>query len=293
MKEDKRLKRKVRSSYLVSTISISLVLYLVGVVGYLIYTVFGVTNSLEQSITATVELLEGVGEGQREGIRAQIAASPVVGKVEFLSGESKAQDEEFRALFGENFEEVLTSNPFLDSFEVQLLASSSEPELLEAFVERVEMIEGVESVYYPAMLVERVHATLSIIETVLILFGLTLLFISLILLNNTIRLAVYSRRYIINTMKLVGATRWFIMRPLVWSGVKSGFGAGVVASLLFLLSLYALGSTLPELMTMGDIHLIGIIIGIIILAGVIISLIFTIFAAGKFVNMKSNKIYLY
>ncbi len=293
MKEDKRLKRKVRSSYLVSTISISLVLYLVGIVGYLIYTVFGVTSSLEQSITATVELLEDVGEGQREGIRAQIAASPMVGAVEFLSRESKAQDEEFRTLFGENFEEVLTSNPFLDSFEVQLLASSSQAELLEAFVERVENIKGVESVYYPAMLVERVHATLTIIETVLILFGLTLLFISLILLNNTIRLAVYSRRYIINTMKLVGATRWFIMRPLVWSGVKSGFGAGVVASLLFLLSLYALGSTLPELMTMGDIHLIGTIIGIIILSGVIISLIFTIFAAGKFVNMKSNKIYLY
>ncbi len=293
MKEDKRLKRKVRSSYLVSTISISLVLYLVGVVGYLIYTVFGVTSSLEQSITATVELLEDVGEGQREGIRAQIAASPMVGDVEFLSRESKAQDEEFRALFGENFEDILTSNPFLDSFEVQLLASSSEPELLEAFVERVEMIEGVESVYYPAMLVERVHATLSIVETVLILFGFTLLFISLILLNNTIRLAVYSRRYIINTMKLVGATRWFIMRPLVWSGVKSGFGAGVFASLFFLFSLYALGRTLPELMTMGDVRLIGIIIGIIILAGVIISLIFTIFAARKFVNMKSNKIYLY
>ncbi|MFI3279907.1 MAG: permease-like cell division protein FtsX [Rikenellaceae bacterium] len=293
MKEDKRLKRKVRSSYLVSTISISLVLYLVGVVGYLIYTVFGVTNSLEQSITATVELLEEVGEGQREGIRAQIAASPMVGYVEFLSRESKVQDEEFRTLFGENFEDVLTSNPFLDSFEVQLLASSSEPELLAAFVERVEKIEGVESVYYPAMLVERVHATLSIVETVLILFGLTLLFISLILLNNTIRLAVYSRRYIINTMKLVGATRWFIMRPLVWSGVKSGFGAGLFASLLFLFSLYALGRTLPELMTMGDVQLIGIIIGIIILSGVIISLIFTIFAARKFVNMKSNKIYLY
>ncbi len=293
MKEDKRLKRKVRNSYAVSTLSISLVLYLVGAVGYLIYTVLGVTHSLEQSITATVELSEGVGEGQREGIRAQIAASPVVGEVHFLSRESKAQDEEFRALFGDDFEAILSSNPLLDSYEVQLLASSAEPELLDAFVDRVEAIAGVDSVYYPAMLVERVHSTLSIIETVLLLFGLTLLVISLILLNNTIRLAIYSRRYIINTMKLVGATRWFIMRPLVWSGVKSGFGAGLLASLLFVGSLWALGATMPELMSVGDVELIGVIVGAIILSGMVISLIFTIFAANKFVNMKSNKIYLY
>ncbi len=293
MKEDKRLKRKVRSSYAVSTISISLVLYLAGAVGYIIYTVFGVTNALEEGITATVELRGEVGEGQREGIRAQIANSPIVGTIEFSSRESKAQDEEFRALFGEDFESVMASNPLLDSFEVQLLATSAEADLLSSFIERVESIDGVESVYYPAMLVERVHSTLSIIETVLLLFGATLLFISLILLNNTIRLAIYSRRYIINTMKLVGATRWFIMRPLVWSGVKSGFGAGLVASFLFVCSLYALGSTLPELMTMGDRRLILIIIGAIVLSGVIISLIFTIFAANKFVNMKSNKIYLY
>ncbi len=293
MKEDKRIKRKVRNSYLISTVSISLVLYLVGAVGYLIYTLFGVTSSLEQGITATVELLAEVDEQQRDQIKSQIALSPVVGEIEFLSRESKAQDEEFRTLFGEDFEEVLTSNPFLDSFEVQLLASSSEPELLRSFVERVESIDGVESVYYPAMLVERVHATLSIIETILLLFGFTLLIISLVLLNNTIRLAIYSRRYIINTMKLVGATRWFIMRPLVWSGAKSGFCAGVIASLLFLLSIYLLGATLPELMTMGELSAIIVIIGIIIASGVIISLIFTIFAANKFVNMRSNKIYLY
>ncbi|MFR9503502.1 MAG: permease-like cell division protein FtsX [Rikenellaceae bacterium] len=293
MKEDKRLKRKVRNSYAVSTISISLVLYLAGAVGYLIYTVFGVTHTLEQSIVATVELHEGVSDTQREGIRAQIAASPVVGEIEFLSKVTKAQDKEFRNLFGDDFEEILASNPLHDSYEVQLLASSSEPELLASFIERVETIKGVESVYYPTLLVERVHSTLSIIETVLLLFGATLLFISLILLNNTIRLAIYSRRYIINTMKLVGATRWFIMRPIVWSGVKSGFCAGVIASLLFMGSVWALGTTLPELMSMGDTIILGIIIASIILSGMVISLIFTIFAANKFVNMTSNKIYLY
>ncbi len=293
MKEDKRLKRKVRNSYLVSTISISLVLYLVGAVGYLIYTVFGVTSSLEQGIVATVELSSGLEQQDRDVILAQIMASPVVGEVEFLSADQKAQDEEFKTLFGEDFEDVLSFNPLLDSFEVQLEASSAQPELLASFIDRVASIKGVDSVYYPAMLVDRVHSTLSVIETVLLLFGVTLLFISLVLLNNTIRLAIYSRRYIINTMKLVGATRWFIMRPLVWSGVKSGFGAGVIASLLFVASVLALGATLPELMTIGEKRVVAVIIGAIVGSGVVISLIFTIFAANKFVNMKSNKIYLY
>ncbi|MFI3285119.1 MAG: permease-like cell division protein FtsX [Rikenellaceae bacterium] len=293
MKEDKRLKRRVRNSYAVSTISIALVLYLVGAVGYLISTVFEVTHSLEQSINATVEISGDVDPEQREKIKLQIEASPVVGNIDLLTKENKAQDEEFRKLFGEDFEQILSSNPLLDSFEVQLLASSSQMELLDSFVKRVEAIEGVEMVYYPTLLVEKVHSTLAAIETVLLLFGATLLFISLVLLNNTIRLAIYSRRYIINTMKLVGATRWFIMRPLVWSGVKSGFLAGVIASLLFLGSVSLLGRTLPELMMGSDRALLLIIIGSILASGIIISLIFTIFAASKFVNMKSNKIYLY
>ncbi len=293
MKDDKRLKRKVRNSYAVSTVSIALVLYLVGAVGYLISTVFGVTSSIESNITATVELHEDLSEEQQEQIKLQIATSPVVGSIEFLSRTQKAQDEEFRNLFGEDFESVLSSNPLLDSFEVQLAAASSDSELLKAFVERVESIGGVSGVYYPAMLIERVHSTLSAIEMVLLLFGFTLLFISLVLLNNTIRLAIYSRRYIINTMKLVGATRWFIMRPLVWSGAKSGIVAGLIASLLFLGSIYALGSSLPEVMVESNRAAIGIIIGAILASGVIISLIFTIFAANKFINMRSNKIYLY
>ncbi len=293
MKEEKRLKRRVRNSYAISTLSIALVLYLVGAVGYLISTIFEVTHNLEQSIVATVELSEELDESGREQIKAQIAASPVVGEIEFLSRESKAQDEEFAKLFGDDFLEILEYNPLLDSFEVQLLASSAEPELLDSFVERVESIKGVEMVYYPALLVDKVHSTLSAIETLMVLFGLTLLFISLVLLNNTIRLAIYSRRYIINTMKLVGATRWFIMRPLIWSGAKSGFCAGVIASLLFFISATALGRTLPELMMEGNRELMLIIIGSILLSGVVISLIFTIFAANKFVNMKSNKIYLY
>ncbi len=293
MKDDKRLKRKVRNSYAVSTLSIALVLFLAGSVGYLIYSLFGVTDSLRDSITATVELKEEVGEGERAEIRAQIAKMEIVGNIDYISRDDKLQDAEFRKLFGSDIESVLESNPLLDSFEVQLLSISADGNAIGDFISGVEAIEGVDGVYYPAMLAERVHSTLSTMQLVLLLFGATLLFVSLVLLNNTIRLAIYSRRYIINTMKLVGATRWFIIRPLMWSGVKSGFAAGAIASALFFSSAYALGVSLPELMTLSNMNLLLSVVGIIIASGVIISLIFTIFAANKFVNIKSNKIYLY
>ena len=127
----------------------------------------------------------------------------------------------------------------------------------------------------------------------LLLFGGALLIISLILLNNTVRLAIFSKRYLINTMKLVGATKWFIMKPFLASSIGQGIVAGIIASLLFLGAVYGLNEAVPELMTLTAATRVAFIVGGMVLGGVIISLCFTWFAVNKFVNMKSNKIYLY
>ncbi len=294
MKEETRLKRKVRQSYAVSTISIALVLFLLGSVGYMIVTAMEASTQLRNSISATVELEASVGVEQRDLIKSEIERLDFAGEISFLSKESKIEDSEFRELFGDDFMEVLTSNPLNDSYEVALEIDDRGAEaLMEEFMAAIASIEGVASVHYPVQLADKVEATMSKILMVLFAFGGALLVISLILLNNTIRLAIYSRRYVINTMKLVGATKWFIMRPLVWSGVKCGLWAGVAASILFLGSVYAMGRAVPELFTMAQVELLAAIVGSIILMGVVISLIFTIFAVNKFVNMKSNKIHLY
>ena len=140
---------------------------------------------------------------------------------------------------------------------------------------------------------ERLHATVNKIRLVLILFGGALLVISLILLGNTIRLAIFSKRYIINTMKLVGATKWFIMRPFLGSSFTQGVIAGIAAAGLFALAVYGLNEAVPELATFAEIRKIAIILGAMIAGGVVISGLFTFAALNKFVNMKSNKIYLY
>ena len=288
MKDDKRLKRKVRNSYIVSTVSIMLVLFLLGSVGYLMVAAMKVAQTLQESIAVTVELQNGISDQQRETINKRLTAEELVATVAYVTKEEKADDAEFRKMFESEFEEILDENPLLDSFELTLTAESADKELLDGFIASVSGIAGVERVSYPALMAERLHATVGKIRLVLLLFGG-----ALILLSNTIRLAIFSKRYLINTMKLVGATKWFIMKPFLGSSITQGILAGLGASLLFGLSVFGLNEAVPELTTIAESGKIAVILGAMIAGGVVISGLFTVAALNKFVNMKSNKIYLY
>ena len=293
MKDDKRLKRKVRNSYIVSNISIALVLFLLGSVGYLMTAAMQAARTLQESVTVTVELRNGADEKQKESLRKRFEANELVSHVEYSSKDDKLNDTDFRQMFEQEFEAILEENPLLDSFELTLSADSADPDKLETFIAQIAELDGVDRVSYPAQTVERLHATIAKIRLVLLLFGGALLVISLILLNNTIRLAIFSKRYLINTMKLVGATKWFIMRPFLGSSITQGILSGIIASALFLTAVYGLNEAVPELMSLAETMKIGIIVGGMVLGGILISLCFTFFAVNKFVNMKSNKIYLY
>lgn len=293
MKEDKRLKRKVRNSYIVSTISIALVLFLLGSVGYLMTTAVRVADTLQSSIVVMVELDENCDPESRDAVAERLADDPLVADIRFVSREEKAEDAEFRKMFESGFEEILGENPLLDTFEATLTAASEDPAEVERFIASVEPLEGVDRVSYPAQMAERLHRTVGRIRFVLLLFGGALLIISLILLNNTVRLAIFSKRYVINTMKLVGATKWFIMKPFLASSISQGILAGLIAALLAAASVYGLGEAVPELTTLTNIDHVAMLLGAMVVVGVVVSLLFTAFAVNKFVNMKSNKIHLY
>lgn len=290
---DRRLRRKVRNSYIISTVSIALVLFLLGAVAYLMAAAMKIADSLSRSVTVIVELRNDAGEEQRAAIRKHFEQSPMVDEITFSSKESKLEDEEFRKIFAAEFEDVLDENPLLDSFEVRLSAQSGDDEALGAFIDEATTLDGVEHVSYPARVVEKMHSTISKVRPLLLIFAAVLLVISLTLLNSTIRLAIYSKRYIINTMKMVGATKWFIMKPFLWSGLKQGIAAGVIAAALFGVTIYGIDRSLPEISSREQLMAAAAILGGMIVTGVVVSLLFTLFAVNKFVNMKSNKIYLY
>ena len=291
MRNDKRLKRKVRRSYVASTISISLVLFLMGTVGYMLSAALTTAHTLRSSITLSAELDNSISAERKTAIEQTIMSLDGVEHVAYSPKESKIEDAEFRRMFATEIEIILEENPLRNSFEVAI--ATRDKATTDILVDKLSEIDGVVYVAYPASTIEQLHSTITKITIILAAFGGALLIISLILLNNTIRLAIFSRRYLINTLKLVGATKGYIMRPFLSTAAKQGFWAGFIASLLFVGSLAGLSGAMPEIIATTELIKIGIVVGGMIVLGLVISLLFTTFAVGKFVNMKSNKIYLY
>ena len=293
MKDNRKLKRRVRNSYAISTISVALVIFLLGSVGYLLSAAVKSSRELQNRAMLTIELARTAEPEQRESIERQLSAKEFITSVEFSSKESKAEDEAFREMFGDDFEKVLGENPLLDSYEVLLDGSKVAPEQIDELVAELKKMKGVGDVIVPLGVVEKINSTISRIRTILLVFGGALLLISLILLNNTIRISIYSKRYIINTQKLVGATKWFIMRPFLGSALWQGVLAGVLAAAMFVVVIWRLDAAMPEFGTLTEPSTAAVIMAAMIGGGVVISLLFTTFAVNKFVNMKTNKIHLY
>ncbi len=293
MKDNRKLKRRVRNSYIISTVSIALVLFLLGSVCYLLTAAVATSRTLQNRAMLTVELRRDVLPEQRESIEKQLAAKEFISNVEFSSKDDKAADESFRAMVGEDFEQVIGENPLLDSYEVLLDGAVIGAQEMDGLIAELKGMKGVSDVIAPVGLVERINSTVSRIRTILLVFGGALLLISLILLNNTIRISIYSKRYIINTMKLVGATKWFIMRPFMVSSVVQGIWAGGAAAVLFAVMIWRIDRSMPELNSLAQLSHAGVILAAMVVGGIVISLLFTTFAVNKFVNMKSNKIHLY
>jgi cell division transport system permease protein len=289
--EDKRLKRRVRRSYLISTVSIAMVLFLLGSVAFLILNALNATNRLKESVVIYVMLSDGLSEEQTAELRTKIETQEAVRQVDYVSKETAA--ERFIAETGEDFSGFIDFNPLPNSFEVGLKARSSDKEIVRNFEKTVSAMAGVSEVVYQKGVVEQIGSNINKFNLVLLLFGGALLVISLILLNNTVRMTIVAKRRIINTMQLVGATRGFIMWPFVGSAVLHGIYAGLIATAMFAAMIVGLAEGLPEVAMLRGNLLLGSIAGGMIVGGVIISVLFTIFAVNKFVRMAGNKMYLY
>ena len=290
--ENKRLKRKVRNSYAVSTVSMALVLLLAGAAGFMITATMKAAAALQNSVTLIVELSNDMPQEQRDALLKKTEENPAVTQVVFSSKEEKLGDEEFRRLFSAEFDEVLGENPLLDSYEVTVAVTDGGGEI-ETLKEYFQGVDGEEHVSYPAALIESMQTMVTRMRPLLLILAAVLAVISLTLLNSTIRLAIYSKRYIINTMKLVGATKWFIMRPFVRSSIGQGLAAGVLAAATLGAAVYAADRSLHELLSREMMVAAAAILAAMIAAGILLSLVFTLLAVNKFVNMKSNKIHLY
>ena len=255
--------------------------------------IFSTTKRMRESVTMIVELKDGLSEAERDTVAIRLAKSDMVASLKFVSKEEKAADEEFKRVFNVDIGGILGENPLPDTYDVTLSALSSDKEQLEKFAQNARQIEGVDFVSYPQSLVEDMHATLDVMQFIMVVFGGALLVVSFVLLNNTVRLAVYSQRELINTLKAVGATKWFIMRPFVRRSALQGFLSGILAAVLLGGALYALDYVVPSIGFFPKWEEAGVFAALMVAVGVVVAVVCTLPVVNRFVNMKSNKIYLY
>ena len=291
---DKRLSRKVRRSYIISTMSIALVLFMLGLVSYVTFTALTAARDLQQGVVVSVEVADDVTPEMEARLREAIEATGMSSDVCYMFKDEKFEDETFREQFEVDLDLLLGENPLRDSYEVTLKEQYANRASLDQFCAMFDGVEGVEYIAVPPVdVVESMNEIISYVSVGLLIFLGVLIVISMLLLNNTIRLAIYSKRYLINTMKLVGATKWYIMRPLLGAALKQGVVAGIIAAVMLVGVVYGVSGVTPENLSLVEYREVGIIVGAIVVLGIVITVLFSAFAVNKFVNMKSNKIYLF
>ncbi len=289
MRESKVVKRRLRSSYFISIISIALLLFMVGLMGLLILNARNLSEYVKENIGFSVILEEDVKEVDIIRIQKNLNATDYVKSTRYITKERAAS--ELEEMLGEDFISFLGFNPLLPSIEVNLYAAYANPDSILIIEKDIEQFSHVKEVYYQKSLVHLVNENIRKISIIITIFSLMLFLISLSLINNTIRLSVYARRFIINTMKLVGATNSFIRRPFLFKSAAHGLYAAIFANALMLGLIYMARKEFAELFGFHDLQTIGLLFISIILLGIIINWISTFFAVTRFLRMKTDDLY--
>ncbi|MFB6320389.1 cell division protein FtsX [Saccharicrinis sp. FJH54] len=288
----RRVRRKrvgVVNSHFTVTISITLVLFLIGIMGILIFSGDQISDYVRENIGFSIILKDDAKDVDVHRIQKYLDATEYVKSTNYIDKEKAA--EELQNELGEDFIEFLGYNPLLASIEVKLKAEYANPDSLLVIENEFKAYPQIKEVIYQKDLVNLVNENVRKITIVLLLFCLLLFIVSVALINNTIRLAIYSQRFLINTMQLVGATRSFIRRPFVNRIILDGLIAAVLAILLLTAAIYSIQNELSAIISLKDLDLIAMVYSLVLLIGIIISQMSAYFALNKYLRLRSDELY--
>lgn len=286
---DKYQKRKLISSYISVVISIALVLFLLGCLGLLVINAKKVADHFKEQVVVTIYLNDTAKEVEVNQLKKSLAMADYSKEALYVSKEEAAAL--MKAETGDDFMDFVGYNPLKNSIDVYLKADFVTTENLTEISENLSNKSFIEEIRYDNDLVELMNDNVKKITFwVLIISGVFTL-IAVLLINSSIRLAVYSKRFIIKTMQMVGATKSFIRRPFIWKSVQLGIIGAIVALAGMAVVLYYLDLTFPELeLLRNTILIIALFIGIFLL-GVVITWISTFIATQRFLNLKTDQLY--
>ena len=288
-REDRYTRRRYKSSVFTTVVSITLVLLMIGLLALIVLHAGKLSDYVRENIGFMIYLKEDAPQEDVILFQKKLNSMAFVKTSDYISPEEAAAD--LTKELGEDFIGFLGYNPLPPSIDLRLKAAYGNLDSLLVIENKLMSEPVVKEVFYQKSLVQLINRNIRRISLVLLGFSGLLLLIAIALINNTIRLSVYSKRFIIKTMKLVGATRGFISRPFVWRGIVKGLVSAFLASILLAVLLYFLMQQVPELISLYDIRIYAIVFSLVILTGVVLSWLSTLFAVRKYLKMKEDELY--
>ena len=282
-------KRRLISSYFSVVLSIALVLFLLGLLGMLVMNAKKVSDHFKEQVVLTIYLKETAKEVEINQLQKSLAMTDYVKSTEYVSKEEAA--EFMKAENGEDFMDFVGYNPLQNSIDVHLKADYVNSEQLEKISEDTLNKIFVDEVTYDNDLVNLMNNNVKKISFWVLVISTIFTLIAVLLINSSIRLAVYSKRFTIKTMQMVGATKQFIRRPFVWKSVRLGIIGGFIALLGMAFVLFSLNRTFPELELLSNPILVVILFVFVFTLGIVITWISTHFATQRFLNLKTDQLY--
>ena len=287
--ENRLIRRRLAGAWLSTVISISLVLLLVGVAGLLVANARSASDYFKENMQVSVLMKQEVGDDEAMEYVSDLDAKPFIKSTTFVSREQGAK--EMTDLLGEDFLNVFEAAPIPVSVDVTLKADYVSSDSLEVVKNEIMKSPLVDEVVYQQSLVDKLNTNLRKISMVLGVFIVLLLFISFVLINNTVRLNVFSRRFTIHTMRLVGATKSFIRAPFLVQAVFQGLFSALLATLMLVGILFFVRSEFAQLFEVYRLDMLLIVIGVEILAGVLICVVSTALVVGRLVSLSKDELY--
>ncbi len=286
---DRYQKRKLISSYFSVVISIGLVLFLLGCLGLLVLNANKVADHFKEQVVVTIYLNDSAKDVEINQLQKSLAMAEYTKSTVYVSKEEAAQF--LKAETGEDFMDFVGYNPLQNSIDIHLKADYVTNETLDGITEELANKKFIEDIRYDNDLVELMNDNVKKITFWVLIVSVLFTLIAVLLINSSIRLAVYSKRFIIKTMQMVGATKRFIRRPFVFKSVQLGIIGALVALIGMGVVLYYLNQTFPELELLRQPLLIGALFLGIFLLGIIITWFSTFIATQRFLNLKTDQLY--
>lgn len=287
--ESNVLNRRLLRSYFSTIISISLVLFFIGMAGLLVLNARSVSNYFKENITVSVVLSVEASEDDASQLSEQISGYPFYKDSRIISKEEGV--EQMKQMLGEDFLDVFEVNPIPVSLDLQVAADYISTDSLARVEYVLSQYPVVEDVVYQQSMVELLNSNLERIGYVIGCFTLLLMFVSTVLINNTVRLNIYAKRFVIHTMRLVGATKFFISRPFLGQAFFQGLIAGLIANVYLLVTLYIIRNEFNQLFTLLEPSALGLLIALVVALGVLICVVSTGFVVRSMISLNKDELY--